>query len=208
MLRWLTILLSATLIISSLFLGMAIEATYENISELIASGYAFYFAAGIFYFIMALALLQFPSVLYGIPKEKSQKTKKVKKSPKKPKTIRSEKSMTNEVDNDLCSKIEYYLTTEKPYLDPQFSVFTIAVALGVSETQVNHALKNGMHTSFIKLRADLRVDHAISLLQSTTKERLTIEAIGEQSGFKTRSNFYSAFKEIIGLTPTEYMQQK
>jgi hypothetical protein len=55
LLRWLTILLSATLIITSLFLGMAIEATYVNISEIIASGYAFYFL-----FINGISLIAIP----------------------------------------------------------------------------------------------------------------------------------------------------
>jgi AraC-like DNA-binding protein len=208
--RWLTILLSATLIITSLFLMLAFEASFVKISETITNGYAIYFATGVLYFIMTIALLQFPSVLYGIPKKepKKHKLKKHKKSLKAIQIEAESKSTTNEELVEISSKIEHFLTTEKPFLDPQFSVFSIAVALGVSETQVNHAIKNGMQTSFVKLRTELRVAHAINLLQSITKEHLTIEAIGAQSGFKTRSNFYMAFKEITGQTPTEYIHQE
>lgn len=117
------------------------------------------------------------------------------------------KNLDNDIVGSLCSKIEAYLSNEKPYLDPQFSVFTIAIALGISETQVNHAIKNGMQSNFIKLRSELRVAHAIKLLQSAAKERLTIEAIGEQSGFKSRSNFYITFKDETGYTPSDYLQK-
>lgn len=55
------------------------------------------------------------------------------------------------------------------------------------------------------MRAELRVKHAIDLLNTDAKERLTIEAIGEQSGFKTRSNFYTIFKENTGMTPREFI---
>lgn len=208
-LRWLTILISATLIIVSLFLMMAFEAAFVKISETIADGYTFYITTGVLYFLMTLALLRFPSILYSIPKKEGKKRKKEERKAEKNTAKESKntipiKNLDNDIVGSLCSKIEAYLSNEKTYLDPQFSVFTIAIALGISETQVNHAIKNGMNTTFVKLRSELRVAHAINLLQSAAKEKLTIEAIGEKSGFKTRSNFYTVFKEITGLNPTEY----
>lgn len=105
---------------------------------------------------------------------------------------------------ELSEKMLYYLREKKPYLDPDFSISTIAINLQVPQNHISYCINTLMNTTFYKLRAELRVEHAIALLQSTTKERLTIEAIGEHSGFKTRSNFYMAFKEITGMTPTEY----
>lgn len=212
-LRWLIVLISATLIITSLFLYMAFEAAFVKISETITNGYAFYLATGMLYFLMTLSLLQFPSVLYGIPVEELKETEIEKQQLDKiPNKASKAEKRTKTIDTEsiafICSSIETYLAKEKPYLDPQFSVFTIAAALGMAETQVNYAIKNGLQTSFVKLRSELRVAHALNLLQSTTKERLTIEAIGEQSGFKTRSNFYMAFKERVGVTPTEFIAAK
>jgi AraC-like DNA-binding protein len=34
----------------------------------------------------------------------------------------------------------------------------------------------------------------------------TIQAIAEEVGFNNRSSFYTAFREIIGVTPMEYMK--
>jgi AraC-like DNA-binding protein len=44
-------------------------------------------------------------------------------------------------------------------------------------------------------------------LKDGTNSKITIEAIGKQSGFKTRSHFYTVFKEKTGFTPTEYLEQ-
>ncbi len=109
---------------------------------------------------------------------------------------------------ELSEKIRNYLYTDKPYLNMEFSISSIAITLQVPQNHVSYCINILMKTSFYKLRSELRVEHAINLLQSDAKDRLTIEAIGEQSGFKTRSNFYMAFKEVTGLTPTEYIASK
>jgi AraC-like DNA-binding protein len=109
---------------------------------------------------------------------------------------------------ELSEKIITYLNDKKPFLDPEFSISTIAIIMQVPQNHVSYCINTLQSTTFYRLRAELRVKHAISLLQSETKDRLTIEAIGEQSGFKTRSNFYMAFKECTGMTPTEFISLK
>ena len=204
-LRWLSILLGAILLIVTIFIGLAFNAAYVRISDSITEGYVYYIGTGVIYLIMALALLQFPNVLYGISRNPDAiATIEVKNNP-------INKSQDSFIENgsvtELGEKINTYLKEKKPYLDTFFSVSSIAIALGVSEDQISFCIKHYLNTNFIKLRTELRVNHAINLLQSEAKDRLTIEAIGKESGFKTRSNFYTAFKEETGFTPTEYIEQ-
>ena len=65
-----------------------------------------------------------------------------------------------------------------------------------------------MGTKFSKLKSELRIKYALELLKNGSNSLITIEAIGKQSGFKTRSNFYSAFKDETGFTPTEYINNE
>lgn len=210
--RWLTVLLFSTLVISIIFIVLAVQVTYYEINDIIVNDYEYYVLTGVLYLMMALSLLQFPNVLYGLSLENSSDSTHVAAAilpatETKKQAARTVKKKTSKPIGTPLERIKLYLHTEKPYLDTQFSIFSIAVALGLPETQIINCIKNEMGTTFVKLRTELRVNHALGLLQNKTLKKLTIEAIGEQSGFKTRSNFYTAFKEITGKTPKEYLSE-
>jgi AraC-like DNA-binding protein len=209
--QWLWILLLALLSISFIFLFLALQTAAYSIKEVIAYSYPYYLLSGVIYFIMALSLFQFPNVLYGlVPRESvPEAIEEVEEPPvliKKKKEIKKREKPYGE--GTVKERMALYLEVEKPYVNSEFSVFSIAIALELSETEVNSCIKNELHTTFVKLRTAARVNHALQLLENKSINRLTIEAIGEKSGFKTRSNFYAAFKEATGLTPTEFIQQK
>jgi AraC-like DNA-binding protein len=56
-------------------------------------------------------------------------------------------------------------------------------------------------------RNKLRVAHAISLLRDGAHLKTSIEGIAEMSGFKSKSIFYTAFKEEYGTTPSEWIKK-
>jgi AraC-like DNA-binding protein len=205
--RWLTVLLFSVFGISLIFISLAFQVANYEIKDIIKNQTEIYVLSGIIYLILTLSLLQFPNVLYGLsPKKIKEDHQEIapKVETKPTKTYKKKVKYTGTV----LERINQYLESEKPYLSRDFSVFSMAVAIGLAETQINNCIKNEMKTSFVKLRTQLRVKYALSLLENKSNDKITIEAIGEQSGFKTRSNFYAAFKEVTGLTPTEFIQQK
>jgi AraC-like DNA-binding protein len=208
--RWLWILLISMLAISTIFLFFAFQAVLYPLNDVIDNGYNYYVLSSVIYLIMTLSLFQFPTILYGLVRPESIRSETEKKNKNvlvsTIKKIADPKIKVNFYrDGSIKERIALYLKTEKPYTNNQFSLSSIAIVLELSEAEINRCIKKEMHTTFVKLRTDTRVMHAIQLLNNKSASRLTIEAIGEQSGFKTRSNFYSAFKEHTGQTPTEYM---
>jgi AraC-like DNA-binding protein len=208
-LKWLSLLVVCSFIITLYLLIITILSFYSSPKEAFSNSYALHLISGITYFILSLSLLLFPYILYGMPRKMEVNEKKIKKE-KNTSTANVIKEIIPKDDPlfELSEKIRNYLYTDKPYLNMEFSISSIAITLQVPQNHVSYCINILMKTSFYKLRSELRVEHAINLLQSDAKDRLTIEAIGEQSGFKTRSNFYMAFKEVTGLTPTEYIASK
>jgi AraC-like DNA-binding protein len=99
-----------------------------------------------------------------------------------------------------------YLTQEKPYLDKDFTMDKLVQALNLPRHHVYFCMNRVLKVKFPELRKKLRIQYAKELLEQGKNETLTIEGIGTQSGFSSRSNFFSAFKSEVGCTPTEYLE--
>lgn len=195
--RWLIILLTSLSFISVSFIILAINAAVSTPSDTINSGHVLYLIAGFAYCIMSFSVLLFPRVLYGIPKKTMGNTTK-------------EKIIVNPIEDplyELSNRILNYLEREKPYLKSNFILSDISLALQVPQNNVSYCITILMKTKFSKLKNELRIRHAIQLITESNLSTLTIESIGKRSGFKTRSNFYTAFKEETGLTPNQYAKR-
>ena len=198
--RWLVILLTSLLFIFLSFIILAFKAANSMSSKSIDDGSVLYIIAGFAYCVMSLSLILFPEILYGIPRKNTTNTAKKKKEINK---IDPEKDPFFELNTAILK----HLHEDKPFLKPEFSVSDIALNLKAPQNHISYCITYLMETKFSKLKTELRIQHALELLKKGVNSTLTIEAIGKQSGFKTRSNFYAAFKEATGFTPTEYIEQ-
>ena len=54
----------------------------------------------------------------------------------------------------------------------------------------------------------LRLQFVISEFENKTLKNNTIEAIGANAGFGSRSSFFSVFKKQMDCTPLEYIKSK
>jgi YesN/AraC family two-component response regulator len=123
---------------------------------------------------------------------------------------RKKKDIIKDVDPFLLLSTEIfdYLEREKPFVDPDFSMSHIAVIFNVPQHHVAYCFNHLLKKKFSTVRTEFKVNHAKELLDKGLTETLSIDGIGEKAGFVTRSNFYSSFKAVTGLTPSEYLENK
>jgi AraC-like DNA-binding protein len=209
-LRWLIVLIVSLFFIVVEFLIITYNSIHIKPSVGLINSYSSYILSGVAYCIMSFSLLLFPNILYGFPKRIAtgnlQKTRGEKQLP----TIDAKKTVNVEEDPffDLSENIKKYLIKEKPFINPDFSISDIALAMQVPQNHVSYCINDIMQTKFSTLKSDLRINYAVELLSGNLKESFTIEGIAQQSGFKTRASFYNAFKEKTGMNPTDFIDAK
>ena len=210
--RWIKFLLTLVFLLIANFLFITINFIRFGANHVAMHLSTSFMLAGISFTFLAIGMLFFPEILYGLPKRNAKEevsTILLKNETHKINENKTEKvELSNEEDpfNELAEQIKIYLEKEKPFLDPNFSISQIALDLKTQQNHVSYCINSIFKTKFTKLKTELRVEHAKTLLNNSQYSNLTIEGIALMSGFGTRSNFYNAFKNETGLTPSDYLR--
>ncbi|GEM_PF-3178710 len=96
---------------------------------------------------------------------------------------------------------------EEFFTDPYLNVDTLAEKLGISTAHLRLLIKSRHNRSFSEYINYLRVEKAKKLLSEPEYQHYTLQAVGEDAGFNSRSTFYRCFKKITGLTPKEFRER-
>ncbi|MDD3272674.1 MAG: helix-turn-helix transcriptional regulator [Bacteroidales bacterium] len=99
--------------------------------------------------------------------------------------------------------IEKIVIEERSFLNPDLSLQMLSEMTGYPRYLVTEVLNKTMNTNFFTYINGLRSDEAKRMLISPNN-KYSIEAIGNECGFKSRSSFYSFFKKSTGMTPNEF----
>ncbi|MCQ2144611.1 MAG: helix-turn-helix domain-containing protein [Bacteroidales bacterium] len=153
----------------------------------------------LFAVIFALVLIALASVSYVLAKLGKANRQLVLKSQQ---IVENKAHVRNvDEDDDLGKKIIAYMQSEKPYLNPDFSLELLTEALGVNRTYVSSAVGR-LAPNFRAFLNSYRIAEAVSMLKENPDSKL--DDISSICGFSNSRTFYNAFKSYTGLTPSEY----
>ena len=126
--------------------------------------------------------------------------------------LEKENSKTNisgdKVPKENSDRIEQLMMENKYYLDHDLTIGTFARQVNISPRKISTCINQGLGKNFNEWVNDFRVKKAKELLELDTDYKLSIEGIGLESGFKSRSALYAAFKSKIGSTPGEFRKNQ
>ncbi|OBW42361.1 HTH-type transcriptional regulator ChbR [Chryseobacterium sp. MOF25P] len=120
-----------------------------------------------------------------------------------------EKYKNREIDKKTLQLIEqkFSLILDKElFLNPNFTLENAAKELKITKHILSQYVNEILGKSFSSLIKEYRVEKAKQLLETETN--YTIESLGYDSGFNSKSTFFTAFKKITGLTPAEYQKSQ
>ncbi|MCR9248884.1 MAG: helix-turn-helix transcriptional regulator [bacterium] len=107
---------------------------------------------------------------------------------------------------NLASQLEKAMVEEKLYLKHDLSLSELASKLGVQENALSKLFSDHLGTGFYEYLKRYRLEEFELNSRKPEYRHQKIAAIAMDSGFKSRTTFYTAFKEKHGISPSDYMK--
>jgi len=124
----------------------------------------------------------------------------LKKSASTPIKKKIKSSTTSKIITQLYKLME----DEELYKDPLLSRLDLATRLETNEGYLSQIINQETNKSIIQFVNEYRIEEAKNLLQDPVFNKYSIEAIGMEAGFKSKSAFYNAFKTSLNMSPGAY----
>jgi AraC-like DNA-binding protein len=112
-------------------------------------------------------------------------------------------SLSEETKQLISKQIIQYIESEKPWLQSDFNMDSFSGALHIPKYQLTEVLNTTIGQNFFQFINHYRVE-AVKTMLTDPSNNYSIEAIGYECGFASKSAFYSVFKKITRQTPVEY----
>ena len=106
----------------------------------------------------------------------------------------------------LYARMNKYVAEKRPYLDKELKMSDIASVLCVSPSQLSQVFSMYVKESYYDYINRYRLEEFKRLVAEGNHKHYTVAALSEQCGFK-RTSFFSTFRKMEGMTPTEWIQK-
>lgn len=154
------------------------------------------------------------SKIYALKKGNSENsTEEIEKSPpvisvtsqRNPPHMIPDSKIKKDLYDQLKEQLDEYEKTEF-YLNPNITLAKVAVYLNTSPQNISEIINKNKEMNFSTYISSLRIDYIARLLKEDEKYRTyKIAYLATVAGFISHSTFTKVFKNIKGISPSEYI---
>jgi AraC-like DNA-binding protein len=105
------------------------------------------------------------------------------------------------------AKIISEMENHQFFLNEELTLHSFAKQIDMSSRLISSCVNKNMGFNFNEWVNNYRVERALEIIKSDSENKLSIEGIGSDSGFKSRSAMYAAFKKKLGHSPGFYRKK-
>lgn len=143
---------------------------------------------GLTFFTATLTLLRFPSITADVSEAVQ--------------AAYSESTLKNIDKAAVLAKLDALMRQDKLFTLESLNLALLSEQLELSPHQVSELINTEFQQGFSRFIRQHRIDEAKQLLLA--EPNASVLSIGLSVGFSSQSNFYSAFREIVGIAPGQY----
>jgi len=115
--------------------------------------------------------------------------------------------LSPEIKSDIYKKLQDYFSKHEPYLDSELTINRLSELLNIPRHSLTEVINTQCNCNFYQFVNSYRVNAVKKKLNDKQYKHFSIEAIGYESGFNSKSAFFSVFKNITGMTPLQYRNE-
>ncbi len=116
--------------------------------------------------------------------------------------------LTEETLNEVALLLKQLMQKEQLYRESELKLETLSAKLGISKHHVSQVINQVYGVNFFEYINLLRIEEAKQLLAASDKKSMNVIEVAYTVGYSTKNTFNSAFRRIVGVTPTEYRRQQ
>lgn len=109
---------------------------------------------------------------------------------------------------EISKQIDNYMNTSEAFTNSNFTIVDLAENLKIHPKRISIVINKIQHQNFNSYVNQFRIEKVAKILENNTLENFSIEGIGHEVGFHSKSAFYCAFKKVTGTTPIRYKKRK
>ncbi|KAA0993320.1 helix-turn-helix domain-containing protein [Dyadobacter aurulentus] len=104
------------------------------------------------------------------------------------------------------AKLDRLMREKAVYTNADLKLGDLSKEIQISSHQLSQLLNDELGKNFTTYINEFRIEEACRILSSDY--RFTLESVGYEVGFNSKSTFFTAFKKFKGVTPAVYQQQQ
>lgn len=116
---------------------------------------------------------------------------------------KNQKASTIQQFNQICEIISH----EKIFLDADIDLYKLSKHLDIKDKELSKLIKTHTKRNFYCFINKFRIEEFKQLLFSQKSNQFSILGLAQEAGFKSKSTFYTAFKNLEGKTPKKYQKE-
>lgn len=112
--------------------------------------------------------------------------------------------LTDSEARQYAEKLTDYMDSSKPYLNPDLSLSQLAEEIGITSHYLSQVINEKFNLNFFDLINGYRVEAFKERLTDPRYSNYSFLGIAFECGFNSKSSFNRIFKQVTGLTPSQY----
>lgn len=118
--------------------------------------------------------------------------------------INKQNKQDNSISPEIYDKIEEEMEANEYFLNQNLTLHDFAKYINTPARIISTSINQVASNNFNEWVNNFRVERAIELLADERSNYLSIEGVGAEAGFKSRSSMYMAFKNKTGKSPGHF----